>query len=52
MNTPAITLNKTTTINCGIIFLNAADCSTRGSQGVIFRSGYDVPNNNNHIVVF
>jgi hypothetical protein len=31
----------------GILLLNAADSSSGGSKGLIFRSGYDVPNNNN-----
>ena len=35
-----------TTINRGILTLNTTDWSTGGSKGIIFRSGYDAPNNN------
>jgi hypothetical protein len=32
----------------GILFINAADGTTGGTKGIIFRSGYETPNNNNH----
>ncbi len=32
----------------GILVVNAADWTTGGTKGIIFRSGYDIPNNNNH----
>ena len=34
--------------NSGIISTNAAEWTSGGLKGVIFRSGYDVPNNNNY----
>ena len=44
------TLTSTGTINAnnGILFINAADATSGGSKGIIFRSGYDTPNNNNY----
>ncbi len=38
--------------NSGILNINAADWTSGGSKGAIFRSGYDVPNNNIIIAVF
>jgi hypothetical protein len=35
-------------VNSGILNINAAEWSSSGSKGLIFRSGYDVPNNNNY----
>ena len=35
-------------VNSGILNINAAEWSSGGSKGLIFRSGYDVPNNNNY----
>jgi hypothetical protein len=35
-------------INNGLLTINAADWSNSGTKGIIFRNGYDTPNNNNH----
>jgi hypothetical protein len=43
-----IASNGNVSINSGLISLNAADFSTGGTKGIIFRSGYDTPNNNNY----
>jgi hypothetical protein len=32
----------------GILVINAADWGPNASKGLIFRSGYDIPNNNNY----
>jgi hypothetical protein len=40
--------NGNVSINNGILTINAADFSTGGTKGIIFRSGYDIPNNNNY----
>ncbi len=35
-------------VNSGILNINAAEWSSGGSKGIMFRSGYNVPNNNNY----
>jgi hypothetical protein len=35
-------------INNGLLTINAADWGNSGTKGIIFRNGYDIPNNNNH----
>jgi hypothetical protein len=48
MNTNGRTLNKDTTIKSGILTIDAADGTAGGSKGIIFRSGSNIPNDNNY----
>jgi hypothetical protein len=45
-----LTIDSTGNIyaNSGLISINAADWSSGRTKGIIFRSGYDTPNNNNY----
>jgi hypothetical protein len=41
-----LNLNGKVNVNNGILTVNAADGTSGGTKGIIFRSGYDTPNNN------
>jgi hypothetical protein len=41
-------INGKVSMNNGVLVINAAEWSSGGSKGIIFRNGYDVPNNNNY----
>jgi hypothetical protein len=43
-----VVINGQVFTNSGILVINAADWGPNASKGLIFISGYDVPNNNNY----
>jgi hypothetical protein len=43
-----LNLNGNVLVNNGLLTINAADWSNSGTKGIIFRNGYDIPNDNNH----
>jgi hypothetical protein len=43
-----VDINGNVNANSGILVINAADWGPNASKGLIFRSGYDVPNDNNY----
>jgi hypothetical protein len=44
----SVNINGSVYVNNGLLTINAADGTTGGTKGIIFRNGYETPNNNNH----